>query len=171
MSHHTYPEYLTDIRAAFDGPAAQHGLSFKQIGTMPGYANAHLTLYFGMDAGQPVPYLKIGDRPVMTAEAALKAAGLPPVQLPAKVASSRELGQVMLGKWLQALSSLLPDLAAGKTERLNLPSVADEAYEQRLRTYVYNHAPIVHIARTHLWQADWREHAERFLKETGKSLD
>lgn len=171
MSRHTYPEYLHDLRAAFDEVAGQNGLTFKQIGTMPGYQNGQLTLYFGIEAGQPAPYLKIGTHPVMTGEAVLQAAGLPTVGAPARVNSDRELTVFLLEEWARALSPLLPDLAAGRTQRLNLPSVEQVAYEQRLRTFVHNNAPIGHIARTRLWEADWLKHAENFLRETGKSID
>lgn len=166
-SRHTYPEYAADVRAAFDAPAAASGLAPVEVGPMPGYRNAHVTLYFGVESGQPAPYLRLADGAIFTGEAVLRAAGLPANAGPARATSTRDAARQSLAAWAVALGPLLPALAEGRAGHLGLPSAAEQAEEQRLRRYVHDHAPVGHVARARLWEDDWRRHAEAFVRERG----
>jgi hypothetical protein len=165
---HTYPEYEADIRAAFDTLAAQSGLSYTS-GSMPRYANDALELKFGIELQTPELYVTLTGRPAFTAESFWAAAALPAYQ-PGIHLTSRAHAQARLAFWAQALASLLPALARGDHAALKLPDIDAAAYEYKLRTYIYDHAPIAHIARAKLWDPEWRSYADAFLKESGGKI-
>lgn len=170
-SFHTYPEYEADVRAAFDELAADCGLQFALKGSMATYGNAHVELRLGVELQLPQVYVQLAGHPLLTGEMFLKAAGLAAPTLSPQGTSGRAIAQAHLNAWAQALAPLLPDVARGDLSRLRLASPEEAAYEQRLRTYVHNHAPVDHIARTQLWKPDWKRHAEAFLRESGGKLD
>ena len=168
-SFHTYAEYDADIRAAFDALARRSGLVYVP-GSMPKYANAAVELRFGIDRQTPELYLTPRGYATLT-EATLWAAAALPAYQPGTYFTGREHAQARLAFWAQCLAPRLPAIARGDVSRLEgLISAAAAAYEQRLRTYVYDHAPLAHIARTNLWAPDWRTYADAFLTESGGKL-
>lgn len=168
-SYNTYPEYEADIRAAFDALAVKSGLVYVP-GSMPTYANAAVEIQFGISRQTPELYVTPRGYATLT-EATLWAAAELPAYQPGTYPTGRQHAQARLAFWAQALAPRLPALARGDVTRLKgLVSAAAAAYEQRLRTYVYNHAPIDHVARTNLWAPDWRTYADAFLVESGGTL-
>jgi hypothetical protein len=77
---------------------------------------------------------------------------------------------VALRAWASALETFLPELSIGKEGRIGLRSLEEEAYEKRLREFVFDNAPESHLAIAHYFEDDWRKHAEDFVREQGLDL-